>query len=103
MAGTMTGLALLGLGWNLGLVSGTALIVDGTTTRERAQTQGSIDVLVALAGAGAGASSGFIAAGLSYPVLSIGSGLVSLALLPAIVISARARQSGTAVTEPIAD
>jgi MFS family permease len=37
-------LALLGLGWNFGLISGTALIVDATTPSTRAKTQGSIDV-----------------------------------------------------------
>ena len=84
-AGTMIGLALLGLGWNLGLVAGTALIVDGTTPAERPHTQGMIDVLVALAGAGAGASSGLVAAAFGYQLLSIGSGLIGLALLPLIV------------------
>ena len=84
-AGTMIGLALLGLGWNLGLVAGTALIVDGTTPAERPHTQGMIDVLVALAGAGAGASSGLVASAFGYPILSIGSGLIGLALLPLIV------------------
>ena len=44
-------LALLGLGWNFGLISGTALIVDSTTPTNRAKTQGSVDVLIALSGA----------------------------------------------------
>lgn len=44
-------LALLGLGWNLGLISGTAQIVDATIPSTRAKTQGKIDVFIALAGA----------------------------------------------------
>ena len=43
-------LSLLGLGWNFGLISGTALIVDATTSTNRAKVQGSVDVLIALAG-----------------------------------------------------
>ncbi len=44
-------LSLLGLGWNFGLISGTAQIVDSTEPSTRTKTQGKIDVLVALAGA----------------------------------------------------
>ena len=47
-------LGLLGLGWNFGLISGTALIVDSTRPRDRARTQGAVDVLVALSGASGG-------------------------------------------------
>ena len=47
-------LMLLGLGWNLGLVAGTALVVDHTLPQNRARVQGSIDVFIALAGAGGG-------------------------------------------------
>lgn len=41
-------LSLLGLGWNFGLVSGSALIVDSTKTSTRAKTQDTVDVLIAL-------------------------------------------------------
>jgi hypothetical protein len=53
-------LVLLGLGWNFGLISGTALIVDATTLETRAKTQGAADVLRAIAGAGGGAMSGVV-------------------------------------------
>lgn len=43
-------LILLGLGWNFGLISGTAIIVDSTTMGNRAKTQGAADVFVALGG-----------------------------------------------------
>ncbi|MDH6477491.1 MFS family permease [Paenibacillus sp. PastH-2] len=55
-------LALLGLGWNFGLISGTALIVDSTTPSNRAKTQGSVDVLIALGGAFGGIMSGMVVA-----------------------------------------
>ena len=51
-------LGLLGLGWNLGFVAGTAMITDATPLSVRASTQGSVDVVVSLSGAGAGATSG---------------------------------------------
>ena len=56
-------LALLGLGWNFGLISGTALIVDATPVETRARTQGSVDVLIAISGAGGGALSGMVVDG----------------------------------------
>jgi MFS family permease len=75
-------LVLLGLGWNFGLISGTALIVDATPVTIRARTQGSVDVLIALAGAGGGALSGIVVAGTSFAVLSLGGGLLALLLIP---------------------
>ncbi|GLY15915.1 tetracycline resistance protein [Kineosporia sp. NBRC 101677] len=77
-------LVLLGLGWNFGLISGTALIIDSTAPAERAATQGSVDVLIAIAGASGGALSGIVVDRSSYAVLSIGGGLLALALLPVI-------------------
>ncbi|MCA1063943.1 MFS transporter [Rossellomorea aquimaris] len=78
-------LALLGLGWNFGLISGTAILVDSTDPFTRAKTQGSVDVFVALAGATGGIVSGVIVAFSSYPALSIGGGIISLVLIPAMI------------------
>jgi MFS family permease len=80
-------LVLLGLGWNLGLISGTALVVDGTSLVTRARTQGSLDVLVALAGAGGGALSGWVVAGTDFATLALAGGLLSLLLVPMVVWS----------------
>ncbi len=82
-------LALLGLGWNFGLISGTALIVDATPVQSRARTQGSVDVLIAFAGASGGALSGFIVAGTSYATLSLAGGFLALLLLPAVAWTRR--------------
>lgn len=78
-------LALLGLGWNFGVISGTALIVDATQPSTRAKTQGSIDVLIALSGASGGALSGIVAAQTSYATLSLCGGVLSLVLIPVVV------------------
>ncbi|CAM04123.1 similar to metabolite transport protein [Saccharopolyspora erythraea NRRL 2338] len=84
-------LALLGLGWNLGLISGTALLVDATVPANRARVQGTTDVLIALGGAGGGAMSGVVAAGAGFSTLSLAGGLLALLLIPALF---RARGTG---------
>lgn len=76
-----------GLGWNFGLISGTALIVDSTKTSTRAKTQGTVDVLIALSGAAGGALSGMIVAGSSYLTLSFTGGILSLLLIPVVIWS----------------
>ncbi|AHA10260.1 MULTISPECIES: MFS transporter [Bacillus] len=80
-------LSLLGLGWNLGLISGTAQIVDATIPSTRAKTQGKIDVFVALAGASGGAMSGMIVANSSYAALSLAGGVLALLLIPIVIWS----------------
>ncbi|MGG3804283.1 MFS transporter [Metabacillus fastidiosus] len=80
-------LILLGLGWNFGLISGTALIVDATHPSNRAKTQGSVDVLLALSGASGGVLSGMIVAHSSYAVLSLFGAILSLLLIPVVVWS----------------
>jgi len=55
-------LVLLGVGWNLGLVSGTTLVTNAAPLETRARTQGVVDLGIALAGAGAALSSGLIIA-----------------------------------------
>jgi MFS family permease len=82
-------LVLLGLGWNFGLISGTALIVDATTLETRAKTQGSIDVLIAIAGAGGGAMSGVVVGISSFSTLALGGGFTALLLIPAVVFYQR--------------
>ncbi|WP_274363932.1 MFS transporter [Paenibacillus thermotolerans] len=86
-------LALLGLGWNLGLISGTAIIVDASAPAARAKTQGTIDVFVAVAGASGGALSGMVAANSSYAGLSVAGGLLSLLLIPVVIWSRRSRKA----------
>lgn len=81
----IVGLVLLGIGWNFGLISGTAILVDATTTETRAKTQGSVDVWIALSGASGGMLSGVIAAQSSYMTLSLLGGVVSLILVPLVL------------------
>ncbi len=80
-------LSLLGLGWNLGLISGTAIIVDSTVPSNRAKIQGSIDVLISLSGAASGFIAGIVVSHSSYMALSLGGGVLALILLPIIMWS----------------
>ncbi|MCA2212040.1 MFS transporter [Jidongwangia harbinensis] len=82
-------LILLGLGWNLGLVSGTAMITDAAPVDRRARIQGNVDLCIALAGAGGGIASGVVMAATSYAALSIGGGLLALAVVPFVILRSR--------------
>ena len=89
-------LVLLGLGWNFGLISGTALLVDGTSLDNRARTQGTVDVLIALSGATGGIASGWVMAGSSYAALALLGGCLSLLLLPVVVWAGLPRRTAPA-------
>ncbi|WP_322552602.1 MFS transporter (plasmid) [Priestia megaterium] len=87
MALLITALVLLGLGWNFGLISGTAIIIDATHPSTRAKIQGSVDVLIALSGALGGGLSGMVVAHSSYATLSFAGATFSLVVIPVVVWS----------------
>ena len=80
-------LVLLGVGWNLGLVSGTTVVTDAVPLETRARTQGVVDLGIALAGAGGGLSSGLIFAATSYATLTLTSGLLALLIIPIVALA----------------
>jgi MFS family permease len=86
-------LMLLGLGWNFGLISGTAILVDSTTPANRAKMQGSVDVMVALSGATGGVLSGLVVANSSYATLSLAGGILSLLLIPVLIWSSKEKSN----------
>ena len=88
-------LALLGLGWNFGLVAGSAIVVDATSPQTRARTQGAVDVFIALGGATGGALSGVVMSGAGFGVLALSGGVLSLVLVPVLVVD-RMRRSAHA-------
>lgn len=85
LAWLVLSLVLLGLGWNIGLIAGTTMVVDATAPAERPRVQGTLDILVALGGAGGGAASGLVVAGSSFAVLALAGGVLSLLLVPVVV------------------
>jgi MFS family permease len=89
-------LALLGLGWNFGLISGTALVVDATVPDNRARVQGTIDVLIALCGSAGGALSAVVMSATSYGTLAFGGGILALLLIPVLFWTHRTPHSTTA-------
>lgn len=90
-------LVLLGLGWNFGLISGTAIIIDSTDMKTRAKTQGSFDVWVALSGTAGSLLSGIIVAYSSYAILGFVGMYLSLLLIPLIVwVRFKGRTQGVA-------
>jgi MFS family permease len=92
LASLIAALALLGLGWNFGLISGTTLVVDATHPADRAKTQGAIDVSVALAGATGGALSGLVVEQASFAALSLAGAALALLLLPVVLRSGDGRR-----------
>ena len=80
-------LALLGLGWSFGLVSGTAMLSNALPLATRAKTQGAVDLWIAVAGAGGGMASGIVVASTSYATLALVGGLIALASVPIVAMS----------------
>lgn len=89
LAALIVALVLLGLGWNLGLVSGTTMVVKGSRPSARASTQGSIDVWVNIFGAGAGLISGFLMSAAGFTTLAVGGGVLALIIIPALALTPR--------------
>ncbi|RSN26771.1 MFS transporter [Amycolatopsis sp. WAC 04169] len=74
-------LALLGLGWNFGLVAGTTIITDTVPLASRAKTQGLVDVSIAIAGATGGLASGIVTAATSFGFLAVSGGVLALTIV----------------------
>jgi MFS family permease len=80
-------LALLGLGWSFGLVSGTAMLAGALPLATRARTQGTVDLWIAVAGSVGGMASGVVVASTSYSTLAIVGGLVAATVVPVVAVS----------------
>jgi MFS family permease len=90
-------LFLLGLGWNLCFVGGSALLADQLSPPERARTQGFNDLLISLASAFASLGSGVVYARMGYGKLGLFGGLLILIpLLAALWWTVNQRRSQAA-------
>ncbi len=84
-------LFLLGYGWNLGYVAGSALLSSGLTLVERTRLQGLTDAFIWSSAAAASLSSGVVVDAAGYATLGlIGAGLVTLPVLVFIGLRRRA-------------
>ena len=80
-------LFLLGYGWNLGYVAGSALLTQDLSLSERTRLQGLTDALIWSSAAAASLGSGIVVAAASYATLGLlGAALV---VVPALLIIAR--------------
>ncbi len=89
--GLAVALTVLGIGWNLGLVSGTAIVTDAAPLSIRARIQGGVDLCVAVAGASGGLGAGATVAATSYPTLSAIGAIVAIAMVPVVALTTRHR------------
>ena len=77
-------LFLLGYGWNLGYVAGSALLTHGLSLAERTRVQGLTDTLIWSSAAVASLGSGFVLAYAGYAILGLmGAALV---IVPAMLV-----------------
>jgi MFS family permease len=84
-------LFLLGFGWNLGFVAGSALLTVGLGLSERTRIQGLADALIWSSAAAASLSSGVVVAAAGYATLGLlGAALV---IVPSWLLINRARTS----------
>ncbi len=82
-------LFLLGYGWNLGYVAGSALLTTGLSIVERTRLQGVTDALIWSSAAAASLTSGVIMAAAGFAVL----GLIGAAMIAVPVTLMLARRS----------
>lgn len=61
---------LLGVGWNFGLIGGSAMLIESVPEDKRVTVQGSADLMMSFCGGMAGLSSGFIRKAVGYHMLS---------------------------------
>jgi hypothetical protein len=94
-------LFLLGYGWNLGYVAGSALLTQDLSLAERTRLQGLTDGLIWSSAAAASLGSGIVVAYAGYAALGLlGAALVVVPLL--LVIARRTAVSDHAATAPSA-
>jgi len=91
--GLFLALFLLGYGWNLGYVAGSALLTHGLTLSERTRLQGVTDALIWSSAAAASIGSGLIMAAAGFAALGlIGAAMI---LVPISVLVVRRGQLAT--------
>jgi len=101
----LVALFLLGWGWNLGFVAGSALLTGGVSVVERARVQGLADALIWSTAAIASLGSGVLLAGLGYASLGI-LGSVIVGVVGGVLLLGRAtvgRPPQAAPLEPIVE
>jgi predicted MFS family arabinose efflux permease len=81
-------LFLLGWGWNLGFVAGSAMLTSAVSSTERARIQGVSDALIWSTSAIASLGSGVVVGGWGFPALGILGALI-VGVVGAVVLVGR--------------
>ena len=71
----------LGIGWNFGLIGGSAMLLESVPDDKRVTVQGSADLMMSFCGGMAGLSSGFIRKAIGYHLLSASASMAAGVLL----------------------
>jgi MFS family permease len=91
-------LFLLGYGWNLGYVAGSALLTQDLSLAERTRVQGLTDGLIWSSAAAASLGSGVVVAAAGYATLGLlGAAMV---IVPTMLVIARREAVGRHLTSP---
>lgn len=88
----------LGVGWNFGLLGGSALLTESMPASERVGVQGTADLTMSLCGGIAGFASGFIRRAVGYHVLADLAAISAGLLLVCAYIAARGATTESADT-----
>lgn len=80
---------LLGIGWNFGLIGGSAMLLESVPETKRVTVQGSADLMMSFCGGLAGLSSGFIRKAYGFHMLSASATVAAGFLLVAAFYSLR--------------
>jgi MFS family permease len=81
----MVALGLLGVGWSLTLISGSALLTDGVAPEDRPAVQGVADMAMGVTAGVGGFASGLVVGVLSYEALSLVATVAAGAALVAVL------------------
>jgi MFS family permease len=94
--GLTAALVLLGVGWNLALLSGSELLTAGVSAGERPRREGWGEVGMGAAAAGGGMAAGPVMAGGGYATLAAGGAIIAAAILPIARRPGRRRRTRSA-------
>ncbi len=91
------GLFLLGVGWNIGLIAGSALLTNAVPANARVEVQGTADLTMSFCGGMAAFASGFVKQAWGFHLLADAATLLAGALLVLAYVQ-RLRLSGRAAS-----
>lgn len=91
------GLFLLGLGWNIGIIAGSSLLVGTVPVESRVEVQGTADLTMSFCGGIAALASGYVKQAWQFHTLANAATVMAgLLLVAAYMQSLRGRRSATA-------